>query len=148
MDFFTLLKQDHREAKETFQQLFSQPEVEHSKAEALYEALLLHMELEENYFYPVMHDLEATRDIAEASILEHQEAKKAIRTLQGGTLDDVEYKTELELLQVEVEHHIKAEEGEVFPKAKKLLSEEQIQTITDQMTTLKQNKTSASKTWK
>lgn len=145
MDFFTLLKQDHREVKETFQQLFRQPEVEHSKAEALYETLLLHMELEENYFYPVMHDLEATRDIAEESVREHQEAKKSIRTLQGGRLDDVEYRTELELLQAEIENHIKEEEGEVFPKAKKLLSEEQIQTITDQMTTLKQNKTRASK---
>lgn len=148
MDFFTLLKQDHQEAKDTFQRLLRQTEVKRSEVEALCHQLLLHMEVEEKYFYPVMKKMHDTRELAEESVVEHQEAKKGIRDLLSGKLDDIEYKTKLELLQLQIEHHVQEEEGEFFPKAKKLLSEEQIQAITDQMTALKQKDKMASQTRK
>lgn len=140
MNFLTLLKQDHKEAKDTFKTLTNQEKIDRAKTEELCQKLLLHMEMEEKYFYPVMEEYKASKELSEEAELEHTEAKKFITTLLNGKLDDVEYKVKLEMLQLGIEYHIQEEEGELFPVAKTKLSEAQIKEISDKMIALKEKK--------
>jgi hypothetical protein len=140
MNFFTLLKQEHKEAKETFDTLLNQEEIDRKETEILFQKLLLHMEMEEKCFYPLMENYKATEELSEEAELEHTEAKKYIRQILSDKLHDVEYKVKLEMLQLCIEHHAKEEEKELFPIALKKLSEKQIQSITEDMMALKQSK--------
>jgi hypothetical protein len=142
MNFFTLLKQEHKEAKDTFKTLLDQEEIDRAEAEILCNKLLLHMEMEEKYFYPLISKAkeEEALELSEEAQLEHNEAKKPIKELLGGKLDDVAYKVKLELLQLEITHHADEEEKELFPKAKEILSDEQVKDITEKMVALKEKK--------
>lgn len=145
MNFFTLLKQEHKEAKDTFKTLLDQEKIDRKETEVLCHKLLLHMEMEEKYFYPLMDKAkeEKMNDMAEEAKLEHTEAKKPIKELLSGKLDDVAYKVKLELLHLEITHHADEEEKDVFPKAKGILAADQIKDITEKMITLKEKKQTA-----
>jgi hemerythrin-like domain-containing protein len=141
MNFFTLLKQEHKEAKGLFKELLKADVVDREKAELLCHKLQLHMEMEEKCLYPILDKISSTSDMAEEAELEHAEAKKFIRALlKGNALDDIEYKVKLEMLHVGIEHHVQEEESEFFPEAEKILSKEQVQEITDNMLALKEKK--------
>jgi hypothetical protein len=144
MNFITMLKQEHKEAKQTLETLLSAEEIDRKEAEELCETLLLHMEMEELYFYPVMESFKETEELSEEAELEHTEAKKIIRALLRTQLEEVEYKVKLETLQLEIVHHIEEEESELLPLAQKKLADEQIKQISEQMLTLKTKKQSAS----
>lgn len=144
MNFFTLLKQDHKEAKGLFKELLKADVVDREKTELLCHKLQLHMEMEEKCFYPIMDKVSSTADLAEEAELEHAEAKKHLRALlKGNALDDVEYKVKLEMLRLGIEHHVQEEETEFFPQAEKALSKEQVQEITEKMLALKERKAAA-----
>ena len=111
----------------------------------LCQKLLLHMEKEEKYFYPIMKKkTEADDEVLEAK-LEHEEAKKQIKALMSSDLGDVETKVKLEILQLEIEHHVQEEEDELFPLAEKELSKDEIQSITEKMEALQEKETSKAK---
>ena len=140
MNFLTLLKQEHKEAKDTFKTLLNQEKIDHAITEELCHKLLLHMEMEEKYLYPTMEEFKATEDLSEEAELEHTEAKKFITALLNGKLDEMEYKVKLEMLQLGVEHHIEEEENKLFPIAKTKLSDAQVKEISEQMIALKEKK--------
>jgi len=145
MDFFKLLKDDHKEAKAAFKTLLKNDEIDRDETTVLCEKLILHTEMEEKYLYPVMESYKETQELSEEAELEHTEAKKFIKSLLGSKLDDTEYKVKLEMLQLAIEHHIDEEEKELFPLAEKRLSKNQIQEITEKMLALKEKKQVSSK---
>jgi hemerythrin-like domain-containing protein len=143
-NFFNLLKEEHKEAKDTFKTLLSQETADRHETQVLCQKLLLHMEMEEKYFYPLMESFKATEELSEEAELEHTEAKKFITALQQDKkLDDTEFKVKLEMLQLAIEHHADEEESELFPKAKAKLSEAQVKEITEKMVALKEKKQKA-----
>jgi len=140
MNFFNLLKSEHKEVKTKLEELVNSEEIDREECEIVCQKLLLHMEMEEKYFYPVMEDFEETKELAEEAQLEHKESKKFIRSLLNNELDDTEYKVKLEMLQAGVEHHADEEESEFFPKAQEVLSDEEVDEITEKMVALKEKK--------
>lgn len=117
-----LLTEDHRKVQKLFRQAERvkddterlRPIVEQACA-----ALTRHSEIEEQYLYPVLHDsIKETDLIAEAEV-EHGSAKQLIEQLQGGDVEDEQYAATFTVLGEYVNHHIKEEEGEIFPKAKR-----------------------------
>ena len=98
------------------------------------------MELEEKYLYPVMEKLDDTEVDAKEAELEHAEAKKAIKDILADKLDDTELKVKIELLSLEIEHHVKEEENEFFPKIRKDLPKEQQEKIKAEMLALMEKK--------
>jgi len=144
MNFFNLLKTEHKDVKNKFEELLSIGKIDRRECETLCHKLQLHMEMEEKYFYPVMEDFEETMALAEEAELEQKEAKKFIRALLNGDLDDVEYKVKLEMLQAEIGHHFDEEESQFFPKAQEVLSDEEVESITEKMVALKEKKEAAS----
>jgi hemerythrin-like domain-containing protein len=140
MNFFTLLKQEHKEAKDTFKKLLKADKIDRKETQTLCYKLLLHMEMEESYFYPEMEKYKVSKDLSEEANLEHDEAKAFIDALLTSKLDEMAYKVKLEMLQLCIEHHADEEEDELFPVAQKKLSDAQISAITDKMMALKDKK--------
>ncbi|HEY9746021.1 MAG TPA: hemerythrin domain-containing protein [Oculatellaceae cyanobacterium] len=126
---FDLLKTDHREVKGIMTVLASQDEPDIDMVQELCEKLKLHMKLEEQYFYPALEEYPETAELAQESYLEHQEAKKLIKAIEKGDLDDTELKVKLEMLNLAVTHHVEEEENNIFRKAKQVLSDEEIEEI-------------------
>ena len=138
MTVFSMLKADHKEAKALFKTLVDDEQMEQPIIEELCDKLLLHMELEEKFYYPVTQAETDTEELAKEAVLEHAEAKKLIQALKKGNLDETETKVKLEMLKLAIEHHVKEEEEELFPESKKTLSAETLDEIASKMTAYKE----------
>jgi len=117
-----ILMADHRMVQRMFRQAErakGKPEQLRAIVEAACAALTLHTEIEEQHLYPAMR--RATRDtamIAEAYV-EHASAKQLIAELSGGDPGDEEYAARFTVLGEYVKHHIREEEKQIFPKARR-----------------------------
>lgn len=82
--------------------------------------LTQHAEVEEAYFYPVMREnMKDPGTIAEAKV-EHDTQKQLIAQLQEGEPGDEEYAATFTVLSEYVKHHVKEEENEIFPRARRV----------------------------
>lgn len=119
-DAVTLLKQDHRQVAELIDQVEDAESSElESIAERICGLLTVHAQIEEELLYPAAREvLEDTDLVAEAAV-EHQSVKDLIGKIEGMSSDDEEYKATVTVLGEYVKHHVKEEEGEMFPQLKK-----------------------------
>lgn len=80
--------------------------------------LSVHAQIEEEIFYPALREAvpDAAGLLAEAQA-EHQEAKYMIARLQAMTAADDAMDTLVAELNVAIEHHVKEERDQLFPKA-------------------------------
>ena len=134
MDAFNLLKADHRKVED----LFSQLEAVRGQAklrvfEQIKMALDLHTHIEEKIFYPALEKPKQTHDLTLEAYEEHDVVKKLLREMSRSKSADEEWQAQAKVLQENVEHHVEEEEGELFPKAEAALSEEQIETLGEEM---------------
>ena len=70
-----------------------------------------------------------TRDITLEGIEEHRIVKELLAELDAMAKDDEVWTAKLTVLKENVEHHVEEEEGEMFPKARKALTEDEIETL-------------------
>jgi hemerythrin-like domain-containing protein len=108
------------------QQMFRQAERAKEKPDQLREiveaacaALTLHAEIEEQHFYPQMRQTGKDTDMIAEAYVEHASAKQLIAELEGGDPEDEEYAAKFKVLGEYVKHHVKEEENEIFPKARR-----------------------------
>ena len=117
-----ILLADHKMVQQMFRQAErakDDPRQLREIVEAACAALTLHTEIEEQHFYPQMREaIDDAGMIAEAYI-EHASAKQLISELQGGEPEDEDYAARFKVLGEYVKHHIKEEENEIFPKARR-----------------------------
>lgn len=125
MDAVELLKQDHDKVKRMFKEYDAlpsgQPERKRELAEKIIQELMVHERIEEEIFYPAFRsgaDKEGKELIAESKE-EHHVVDLIIEELQSVDLDDEQFDAKFTVLKENVEHHIKEEEEEMFPEAKK-----------------------------
>ena len=130
MNAFQLLKEDHQKVKGIFQQL--EPTTERaSKTRTelfakLKQELDIHAHVEETIFYPVIKREHETREVTLEGFEEHHVIKMLLKELEGLPVESEQWTAKLKVLQENVEHHVEEEEGEMFQKARQVLSEEQI----------------------
>jgi len=129
MDIFSVLKNDHKEVKNIFEEILKIEDLDTKKIEKLCSMLTIHMELEEKLVYPVFQKHKEVAELTKEAFLEHDEAKKLIRSLKKEGLENEELKVKCEMLQLAINHHVDEEEGEVFPKAKKVLPDQEIRSL-------------------
>lgn len=103
----------------------------------LVNALGLHMQTEENIFYPAMQKFEEERDQVVEAYDEHNEVKGLLLQMQNLEPSSSEFQSNLKMVKTGIEHHVGEEEGEMFPEAKNLLGEDRLQEIGRQIMTLK-----------
>src|SRR3712207_4703689 len=130
MNAFQLLKEDHQKVSGIFQQLEPTTErAEKTRTELfakLKQELDIHAHIEETIFYPAIKQEAETREIVLEGFEEHAVVKRLLRELEQGDVTSEEWTAKLKVLQENVEHHVEEEEGEMFQKARQVLSEQQI----------------------
>ena len=130
MNAFQLLKEDHQKVSGIFQQLEPTTErAEKTRTELfakLREELDVHARVEETIFYPAIKQEAETREIVLEGFEEHHVVKMLLKELEALPVDTEQWTAKLKVLQENVEHHVEEEEGEMFQKARQVLSEEQI----------------------
>jgi hemerythrin-like domain-containing protein len=119
-----VLIEDHDYVKKSyraFQKL--DPEEDREEVQALVEqvcaALKAHVRLEEEIFYPAVRKALKDKDLIEEAEVEHESAKTLIRRLERMKPRDPKYLASFTVLCEYVEHHVKEEEDEMFPKVRR-----------------------------
>ncbi len=133
MDAFELLKADHQKVADLFKQIESGSEQNKTQLFAqLKNELDVHAHIEEVIFYPALENKEESRDITLEAYEEHKVVKDLLAQLDGDSPDE-EWDAKLTVLKENVEHHVDEEEGELFSKARKVLSDDQIENLGNEM---------------
>jgi hemerythrin superfamily protein len=117
----SMLKKDHETVKglfEKFEDSENAAEKQKVISEAIHE-LKIHATIEEEIFYPALRS-EVEEDVLNEAEVEHHVARMLIAELDESN-DDEEYQNaRFKVLAEAVRHHIKEEEGQMFPQVKDL----------------------------
>jgi hypothetical protein len=118
-----ILKEQHDKVKKAFKEFAKldreDTETQQQLVHAVCEDLKLHTTLEEELFYPAARDAIDDEDIMNEAQVEHETAKMLIEQLENMGPDDPNFHATFTVLGEYVMHHVKEEEGEMFPEAKK-----------------------------
>ncbi|MDQ1560054.1 MAG: hypothetical protein QOD32_3114 [Pyrinomonadaceae bacterium] len=133
MDAITLLKADHEKVSGIFEKLEETTERAEKTREELFtklkQELDVHAHIEEKIFYPVLKKSEETRDITMEGIQEHHVVKVLLGELDAMGVGSETWTAKLKVLKENVEHHVEEEEGDMFKKAREVLSKEQLEEL-------------------
>lgn len=124
-DAIDLLVADHKKVAHLFKAFESLVEAEGSDDDKenlvvqLCNELTIHMQVEEELFYPAVQRALDEDSLMDEAYVEHASARQLIEQLQRMQPHDPLYEAKVVVLQEQIEHHVKEEEKEMFPKAKK-----------------------------
>ena len=123
-DAIKLLMTDHREVEALFKKFEKAKDDNAEKAdivEQICEALSNHAEIEEEIIYPAAREAlsEKGDDLLDEAEVEHASIKSLVEQLEQAEPDDDLYDAKVKVLTEYVQHHVKEEEGEMFPKVRK-----------------------------
>lgn len=131
MDAIQLLKEDHDKVKKLFKEYKPLGEKALAKKQNLANQILfeleIHAEIEEEIFYPRVNETtkdEKIRKLIYESFEEHKIVKTLVSELKERRDIDEVFEAKMKVLQENVEHHIKEEQSDLFPGAKKALKQE------------------------
>jgi len=118
-----LLKNDHAEVKALFDRFDKLGDRgTKSKEEIVREAcakLTVHATVEEEIFYPAARAVQDAEDLLNEAEVEHATAKELIAKLDDMAATDEMFDANFTVLAEYIKHHVKEEEGELFPKIQK-----------------------------
>ena len=124
-DAIDLLTTDHKEVKTLFKQYDKLVESDGSEEEKqtlagqICQMLTVHATLEEELFYPAAREaLGEDADLVDEADIEHESAKELIAQIQGSSPDDDHFDARVKVLGEYIDHHVKEERNEIFPKAR------------------------------
>lgn len=133
MDVITLLKSDHKTVKALLDQMEKTTDRAQKTRERLFEKfrkeMSIHESIEEEFLYPEMKEHEETKDLILEAYEEHRQADRLIAVLTASDVTDETWSAKLTLLKEDIEHHVKEEENELFPKMRKILDQAQLDTL-------------------
>ncbi|HEY9066418.1 MAG TPA: hemerythrin domain-containing protein [Burkholderiaceae bacterium] len=120
-----LLTTDHREVKALFQQY--QELVDHDAddeekqplAEHICALLTVHAQVEEEIFYPAAKEAIKEPDLVAEAAVEHASAKDLIAQIEDSDPSEELYDAKVKVLGEYIEHHVKEEEGQLFPQVRR-----------------------------
>jgi hemerythrin superfamily protein len=123
-DAIVILKQDHAKVKKLFKEyeaLSKKNDIEGKMAIAneICLELTVHAEAEEEVFYSVAKSATHEDDLLNEANVEHDTAKDLIAQIQDMQPDDPMYDAKVKVLGEYINHHVKEEETEMFPKVRK-----------------------------
>lgn len=118
-DFEKLANDDAQGRKDTFDQIRQELDV--------------HTRIEEELFYPELARFDEASDLVREARAEHDLIKELCSDLSKMKADDSDFAAKVTVLRENFEHHIEEEESELFPLAKKHLSNERLEKIADQL---------------
>jgi iron-sulfur cluster repair protein YtfE (RIC family) len=121
-DAIALLKADHRKVEGLFAK-YEEAKANDGRKQQIFQQIALelkvHMQLEEEIFYPQSREFVEEEDTVNEAEVEHAAAKDLIAQLEGMSPSDEMYDAKVTVLQEQIEHHVEEEEEEYFPEVKK-----------------------------
>ena len=146
MDVLRLLEDEHDEAKSVFKALEKARGSEASRLwDQLKSMLTLHEEMEETLFYPQLKAEKPTEDLILEAYQEHHVMDLLIEEISALKPSDEEWQPKIKVLQENTEHHIEEEEGELFPKVRKIWDTAKREQVGRQMEEMKERLKKAKK---
>lgn len=124
-DAIKLLTADHREVKAMFQQYQelvdhdAQAQEKQEIADQICLMLTVHAQIEEELLYPAAKEAIKEPDLVNEANVEHASAKDLIAQIQESDPSDEMYDAKVKVLDEYIDHHVKEEEGELFPQVRK-----------------------------
>ena len=124
-DAIALLMDDHKKVKamfKAFEKLKKQDGNGEEKSvlvRRICNELTIHTQVEEEIFYPAVRAAIVDHDLMDEADVEHAGAKDLIAQLEGMKPGDDHYDAKVTVLGESIDHHVKEEHEEMFPKAKK-----------------------------
>jgi hemerythrin superfamily protein len=123
-DAIAMLTADHKKVKKLFADFdklkdAGSDEDKASIVDQICNELKIHTELEEEIFYPAVRKAIDDGDLMDEALVEHAGAKDLIAQLEDASPEDDLYDAKVTVLGEQIDHHVKEEEGDMFPKAKK-----------------------------
>lgn len=122
-DAVTLLKADHKQVKEWFEEFedATSSKKKQRLATDICNALTVHTTIEEEIFYPAFLAATEDRDMHHEAIIEHDGAKKLIAEIESSDPSDDYYDSKVHVLSEMIKHHVKEEEQKdgMFDEAQK-----------------------------
>src|SRR6478672_8254470 len=132
MNALDLLKKQHREVEELFKQYEKADEKDAALKEDLFvriaDNLSAHASIEERFFYPSVK-ADDTEDLLREALEEHLSAKRIIADLLELEPANEQFDAKMKVLQEEIEHHVEEEEGDLFPKVRKLMDKDSLESL-------------------
>lgn len=124
VDAISILTEDHAKVKKLFKKYESVKESgkTEEKAEIAAEIcseLTAHATAEEEIFYPAVRAAINDDELLNEADVEHASAKDLIAQISESSPDDDMFDAKIKVLAEYIDHHVKEEEGEMFPKARK-----------------------------
>lgn len=140
MDIYERLTEDHGKQRGLAGGL-GKTEGDSAERRRLFEAFKREVEnhaaLEEQVFYAELMSHADGQEQARHSIIEHDEASTLIEELSGLDMASSGWLNKFNKLRDELEHHVEEEEKDVFPLARKLISEKRAREMATEFDRLK-----------
>ena len=122
MDAIALLKADHKQVAEWFDQFESarSDEIKQTLAHQICAALTVHATIEEEIFYPAFLEATGETDLHHEAEIEHQGVKNLIAEIEESDPEDEYRDARVTVLAELIRHHVNEEEQRdgMFAKAK------------------------------
>jgi hemerythrin superfamily protein len=125
-DAISFLMGEHKKVKNLFAEFAKLAKGEDNEAakegivRQICDALTVHAQIEEEIFYPAVRAAIDDDELMDEADVEHSGAKNLIAQLIEITPeDDDHYDAKVTVLSEMIDHHVKEEEGKMFPKVKK-----------------------------
>jgi hemerythrin superfamily protein len=136
-DPVAMLKQDHKEVSAMLKTLAdSRPGARRrSTVEKLTAALTLHMAFEEQWIYPLVAE-EVDEESAKEAKIEHELTREGLSEVNR-LVDEPGFGAAIAMLTAGIRHHVKEEEGEIFPSLKRQLDREALSELGDELAATK-----------
>lgn len=128
IDALELLTSQHDEVEMLISEIeeSDDPDTKAELFQELADKLAAHATMEEKLFYPSVMADNTSEELLEATE-EHLAVKRVLADMLDMDVDDERFDAKLSVLKEQVRHHARdEEEGTLFPKLRKMLSEDQL----------------------
>ena len=137
IDALKLLKQDHEEVEQLFEEFDHAGDRAHKTKEkivrSLIEDLAKHAAIEEQIFYPAVRELTGDDGAVLEALEEHHVVKWTLSELDGMDPEDERFDAKVMVLKENVLHHAKEEEREMFPKVREALTPAELRMLGEEL---------------
>lgn len=139
MDAISLLTADHNRVRGLFEQFEKAKDGGDEATLAtlgakIFEELEVHTTIEEERFYPAVHDLsEEIGEVVDEGIEEHHVVEVLMGEIAALDPSSDEWKAKMTVLIENVKHHAEEEEKEMFPKVRSASDGSNLETLAEQL---------------
>lgn len=120
-DAIALLREDHKKVAALFEEYEKARSVNVKRrlVETICQELTVHTAIEEEIFYPAFKAALKDKELVPEAKVEHASVKDLIAQVQDKEPDGEDFDARIKVMGEFVKHHVKEEQNEMFPKARK-----------------------------